>query len=569
MLRNAALALVGYLLLSLLVFGRGVPGHLESVLVGFGPSPRFDGRDQGSYVWFLAWGAHVLAHPQNPLFTHAIYVPRGYNLAWAGSIPGPALLLSPVTALIGAISVFNLLALLAPACSAWTAYLLCAQLSRRMAPALIGGLLFGFGTYETAETVNHLNLALIALLPLFPLLALRRHRGLLGRRWYVLAVGVLAGVQLWTSTEIFASAVVFGALALVLALLLAPADERAGVRRLAAESLGGLALAVVIGAPVLVAALGPNPVSSHPATDKGADLANLIIPTEVTWVHGAFGHSERSLAGNLTEQLGYLGPVLLLVLAWFAIGIRRSRLGRGVLLFALLAAVLSLGGELIFLRDRTGVPLPWALIGWIPPLNYALPGRFSVYVWLAVAVAVAVSLREPSHTRLRWAAALAACASVFPNATGLAWATHVDAPALLKDGRVQRYVRPGSTVIALPFGINGNSMLWQVQSGFSFRLAGGYASFALPAGYSNLKVIEELMGRPPRRGHLGRLCSFIRWTGASTILLREHAPGDWHPTLAALKVDPVHDGGFAIYSLKNSSCTSGGRSSHRAVRRRF
>ena len=61
--------------------------------------------------------------------------------------------------------------------AAWTAFLLCRQLSRRVAPALAGGLLFGFGTYESVETVNHLNLALVALVPLAVLLVLRRYAG--------------------------------------------------------------------------------------------------------------------------------------------------------------------------------------------------------------------------------------------------------------------------------------------------------------------------------------------------------------------------------------------------------
>lgn len=547
-------ALCGFTLLSCLLFGRGVLPHLGSTLVGSGPTPAFAGRDQGAFTWFLAWGGYVLRHPQDPFMTHLVYAPGGYNLAWAASIPGPSLLLAPLTTLLGAIPVFNVLALLAPALAAWTAYLFCAELTGERAPAVLGGVLFGFGSYESTETVNHLNLALVALLPLLPLLAVRRWRGRISARTYVLGVGAVAAAQLWTSTEVFASAAVFGTVGLLLALMLATHADRRRALRLIGESCAALGFAVVLGAPLLWSALGPNPVASHSTVNAGADLANFLIPTHVTWLNQGPGlGSVRSLGGSLTEHPDYLGPVLILVLVWFALVDRRSRLARGVLIFGSIAALLSLGGRLIIDRHDTGIPLPWALIGRLGPLRYALPDRFAVYLWLAAAASIALMLRGRPVRSLRWIGAIAACVSVLPN-PGFAWSTRVDSPPLLHGGKLASYVKPGSTVLALPFGREGDSMLWQVESDFSFRLAGGYVSWALPDGYRGLTILRELDGRPPGGRLEQRLCEFLAMTHAQTILLREHTRGDWKATLSTLGVAPIRAGGFEVYRVTDTSC---------------
>jgi hypothetical protein len=568
--RSAAWALCGFTLLSGLLFGHGVLPHLGSTLVGSGPNPAYAGRDQGAFTWFLAWGGYVLQHPRDPFTTHLVYAPGGYNLAWAASIPGPSLLLAPLTTLIGAIPVFNVVAILAPAFAAWTAYLFCAELTGEWAPAVLGGLLFGFGSYESAETVNHLNLALVALLPLLPLLAVRRWRGTISARTYVLGAGTVAGAQLWTSTEVFASAVVFGALALVLALTLASHTDRPRALRLLGDSLGALAPALVLGLPLLLSALGPNPVATHSTFNAGADLANFVTPTHVTWFRqGPLLGSDRSLVGSLTEHVAYLGPLLILALVWFALAHRRLRLARGVFIFGAIAALLSLGGRLIIDGHDTGIPLPWALIGQIAPLSYALPGRFALYLWLAAAASIALMLRGRPLGSLRWVCAIAACVSVLPN-PGFAWSTRVDRPALLDRTRLATYVKPGSTVLALPFGREGDSMLWQVESRFSFALAGGYVSWALPDEYRGLTIIRELDGRPPGGRLRQRLCEFLRMTRTQTILLREHTRGDWQATLSTLGVAPTRAGGFEIWRVAETSCgRRGGEPSPRASRKRL
>ena len=65
----------------------------------------------------------------NPLGTQLVYVPDGYNLAWSTPVPGLSIPLAPVTLLFGPVVTWNVVALLAPALSAWTAFLLCRHLT--------------------------------------------------------------------------------------------------------------------------------------------------------------------------------------------------------------------------------------------------------------------------------------------------------------------------------------------------------------------------------------------------------------------------------------------------------
>lgn len=549
----ALLVLVAYCCLAATVYGLRALGDLHHVIEGSGQSPSFYGRDQSFYAWSLAWTARSATHLENPFLTHEVFAPFGYNLAWAASILGPALLFAPVTLLLGAVASYNLLALAAPATAAWTAFLLCRQLAARPAPAFAGGLLFGFGTYESAETLNHLSLALIALLPLAALLVLRRHAGLTSRGRFIGALGVVLALQLWTASEVFASLVIFGALAFLLGVLLAGRDRRSRIALVAIETLGALLLALMLAGPYLYYALRyPNPVSGISGADAGADLANFVIPTQVTWLHGAGGlaASAARLHGNITEQLAYLGLPLILLLGACAIEFRRALLGRCLLAFMLTAAIASLGAHVFVDGHRTGLELPWSIAGRLPLLRFASPGRFVVYVWLAAAVAVSHWLARPTRFRLRWVYFAIVAVSLAPNVAGLPWGTPVDAPRLLAAPELARYVPRGSTVLALPFGIAGDSMSWQVEANFRFRLAGGYVSVSLPATYRRyIHLIGALKGSRTSGRVRRQLCAFIALTRSDVILLRDHTPGYWTQLLDPLELPRWNVGGFTIYEL--------------------
>ncbi len=563
---RAVLALAAYCGLSVLAYGRKVLSDPSHIVEGFGQAPAYYGHDQSAYVWSLQWAARALTHGQNLFLTHEIFAPVGYNLAWAASVFGPGVLSVPLTQTLGAVGTYDVLALAAPAGAAWMAFLLCRQVCGRTAPAFAGGLLFGFGTYESVEMVNHLNLALVALVPLAALLVLRRHAGQMSRRAFVIALGVVLGLQFWTSTEVFASMALFGGVAFLLALWLAGPRLRPAIWGCAVETLGALGLALVLAVPYLYYALHyPNPVSDISTANAGVDLANLVIPSQVTWLHVAGGVSAQ-MGGNLTERTGYLGVPLLVLLVAYGVEFRDSRLARGLLALIGVAAVLSLGAEAVVAGKATAISLPWWLIGKLPLLRFATPDRFVVYAWLALAVAVACWLARPGHARLRWAALVLVLVSLAPNFT-TSWGTRVDEPPLLRSPALARYVPPGSTVLALPFGIAGDSMFWQREADFRFHLAGGYVSVSMPAQYQPYRrLVSALQGNLIAGRVKQRVCRFLAMTGSSVILRREGAPGYWAQLLEPLGVRPLHVGGFAIYELGGPGGVGGACAARRAAR---
>lgn len=552
-LTTSLATLLGYVLLSALFFGRKALGDIHHTVVGFGPYPSVYGRDQSAFVWFLAWGAHAVFHLQNPFLTHEVYAPGGYNLAWAASILGPAVLLAPLTELWGPVMTFNLLAILAPAGAAWGAYLLCRDLTTRTSSAVAGGLLFGFGSYETGVTINHLNLALVGLLPIAALLALRRVRGRISRVRFILALGLVLGAQLWISTETFASAVVFGALALVIGFISRDRAQRRLAWRTGCEAAAAVAVAVLIGVPYLWYALtSANPLGKQSGLTAGADLANFLEPTLATWLRPV----TTNFVATVPETLAYMGPVLLIVLGLFFLECRKRRLARFLLLFLLAATILSLGGVLRVAGETTNFNLPWSDLGELPYLSHALPERFVLYVSLAGAVCVALWLDRPTLRIGRWLATAVVMVSLLPNLDGNLWGTRVDQPPLLSSAALAHYVPRGSTVLALPFGIDGNSMYWQVQAHFAFRLAGGYVGWALPREYQGLSILREFHGRPPHRELKRRLCAFIALTHTSVVIVRNHTRGDWQAILRPLHERPILRGGFTIYSVNRSACAA-------------
>src|ERR1700683_2138497 len=73
-------ALVLYLGLAAVFLTRGLGGRWSTAYIGKGVDPP-------QLMWLMAWWPHALAHGLNPLFSDAIWAPRGINLAWATSMP--------------------------------------------------------------------------------------------------------------------------------------------------------------------------------------------------------------------------------------------------------------------------------------------------------------------------------------------------------------------------------------------------------------------------------------------------------------------------------------------------
>lgn len=543
------LVLLGYVLASLVLIGRHLLRSPADAVVG-----SF-GADQGFFSWSLVHWLEVLRLAQAPFLTDRIDAPAGFNLAWATTIPGPALVLAPLTALAGPLASYNALALAAPALAAWTAYLLCRHLTADPLAAILGGWAFGFSSYLIGQTLNHVNLALVWALPLIALVAVRLIEGSLPRTRAVLALAALIAFQYLTFTEVAATATLVGAVALALAFALGGAEGRTRIARALPWLGAAYGLALAIASPlILTALLRPNPIDGRIRPDLfPLDLENLVVPTAVTWIGGeAFAEHSARFAGNLTEQLGYMGPLLILAAAIGWLRWRDRPIATVIGLTALVAGVLSLGARLT-IGGEPGGWLPWAEIERLPLIGLALPGRIVVYAWLGVALLVAllVARRAPAE-RLRPARtllAVAALALLLPAQDGRWWRTSLETPPGIASGAATADIADDAVVLTLPYSFKGDGMYWQALDRMRWRQAGSYSAAAVPAAYASLPIMGALYGGPLPPDARDALLDYLALTGTEWVLIDGRRPGPWTGLLREIGGERSDVGGVVRFRL--------------------
>lgn len=264
------------------------------------------------------------------------------------------------------------------------------------------GALFGFSSYQLAEGLAHLQLTMSLCVPLAGWVIVRYANGRLTGKRFATRIAAIAVAQFLISPELLATMLLIGAITAAGAIALAP-HARTEVRGTLIWSLTGVAVAGLLLSPMLLTMVRHAPAHLNASVGYSADLANLIVPTRVTAVGGAWGSSVANhFPGNLAEQGPYLGLPLLVIVASFASS-RRSGPGARLLLFVLLSSiVLSLGPRLT-VGGRPTAWLPAALLGHLPALADALPVRFALYTSLVISIIVAVWLAGARRQRaLSW-----------------------------------------------------------------------------------------------------------------------------------------------------------------------
>lgn len=535
------LVLAGFGALALLFFGPAViPRFSASYVGGSGPDAKL-------FMWSVAWWPYALGHGLNPLVTHIVWAPGGYNLTWATSIPGPSVLVAPVTLAAGPIAAYNVLALSAPPLAAWTAFLLCRRVTGALAPAVAGGLVFGFSSYELAHLRGQLNLVLVFMVPLLVLLVLRQLAGEISRRRFVALMTVMLVVQFSISTEVTATAVVFGAAALVLAAALGPREQRSGILRVAALVGCSLAIVAVLVSPFLyVAATAPIPAKPISLQSSSSDLLNYVVPTPVTSLgSGTLDPVSSRFTGPLASKAAYLGIPLLAIIALFLWERRRCRVGKfvglsfGLITLASLGPALKVGGEALF-------PLPWRVVAWVPLLNKALPGRFVMYGTLSVAVMVAMWLTVPGRIPwARWSLVAVALVSLAPAAPSW-WRTVPRHPEFFASGIYRLYLRPGENVLIVSPGAPAEPMLWQAEANMGFALAEGYLGGLPPELRGSSVALALYHGRLPTDP--ADVQSFLVDRGVRVVIVHKTTEGGWG-ALDLFGLTPVEVDGVVLYRV--------------------
>ena len=573
--RGVTAALLIYLGLSILFFGRALGGGLSSFYVGVGPDPP-------QSIWFLVWWARALANRVNPLFTHAVWAPGGFNLAWTTNIPLAAWLMLPVTHTLGAVAAYNILCLLCPAMVGWAAFVMCRHVVREFAPALFGGFVFGFSPYLICKLLGNIDLALVPMLPLAVYLTLRALDGTMRRRSFIVLLALVLCVQFLLFIETFATMTMSAAIAIAIALLVTDESDRSRVRALIAPIALSYALAMLLLAPYLyyLFAFG-FPHGTIWSTNSGSiDLLNFLVPVSTN----ALGRLDamRTISGNFRAGIydadAYLGLTLVVAIA---MGWRRWRepAVRMLILFATAIGVFAMGSWMQ-VGGHFIVPMPWMIVSTLPLIAKAMPARLAVYMFLAISILCAMwmsaSPRGASdRAPLRWLVGVLIAISLLPSLDASFWTTTLATPEFFSTGLYRQYLQPDETVVILPYGFEGDGMLWQALSGFYFRMAGGYTGFAppIPAEYERWPIVDALYDVAPIPDAGSQFKAFLKSHDVGAVIFAgegdhsievSHAggPGIWHRgpiaprdrevwnvILGGLDVAAQNVGGVTLYQL--------------------
>ena len=526
-----------YLAGSLLIWGGSMLAHLSTYYI-----PRQDSPDSDFFRWAFAWTPWALTHGRSPLFSDVVFAPTGASLTWVTISPGPALAAWPITHAFGPLAAYNVLVLLAPPLAAWAAYLLCRRLTDRFLPSLAAGFLYGFSSYMAIQ-FNHPNMALLFPIPLAIYLFVRRLEGSI--RPIPFVVGLTATMlALWSiSIELFATATLFGGIALVLALALAGEDRARLLRATLLVGIGYVVVAAVVFVPYLLPTLQHAPPGlMHNPERRYNDLLRFVLPRDRQLVGGdallsfASRHADASSGGTT-----FLGVGVLAMVVGFAITERRRKETWALLGFVVISAVLSLGPTL-YVAGEERFTLPGAIVSHLPLLQQALPGRFIAYTDLALAVIAALWLAR-AHGRfawIRWVIVVVGAAMLIPTIASPPWHVPDTTPAFFADGTWASQLAPDETVLVIP-DKNGQEMAWQAEADFGFRLPNGYVG-ATPEGIEESKIMRGLSKRNGPVPHPNTLSNWLTARGVSAIVMSDAARKRFEEVVGSIGFAPVYAG---------------------------
>ena len=459
-------------------------------------------------------------------------------MTWVGSVPTASLLGWPFTAVGGPILTYNVWTVLAPALSAWTAFLLARYLTNDWGAGFVGGYLFGFSSYELGQMLGHLATDAVFLIPLTALFCIQRARGEISRLRFVARLTLVLLLELGLSTEVLASLCVLGAIVWLIFSIFAPSPDRPGLWRLAGDIVLTAVFTLALASPFLFYVLrgvSEVPAQINSPTRYSADLLNFVVPTQVSLLGGRpFAGISSLFTGNDSEQGAYLGLPLLVLLACYFRRHAASHYGRALLATLVVLALFSLGPLLQVGGEPTPIRLPWSLAARVPLIRQALPTRFTMYVALTAAIIAALHLSaSPTHRQriFRFTLAIIACVALVPNVSLYAWSAPSDVP-FFRPQNISGELGEAPNVIVLPYDLSGRSLVWQLDSGMSFTQSPAYIG-SVPTFEQSWAVLQQLAPDAISPNFSNDLAAYCATHHVSHILMAPDTPQSLVAAIAA------------------------------------
>ena len=386
--------------------------------------------------------------------------------------------------------------------------------------AALSGLLYGFSTYMVGQGSDHLVYTFVPIPPFIALTIVSILQGK-GSPWRLgIQLGLLVVAQYLIAQEVLVDVAILTLIALAFVALRNPRRIQLMARALVGPVLIAVpVIAALLAYPVWMLVAGPqhSTVGAYPLGNPYRnDLLSFFAPGPLQ--HVSFGLrslGQRLMAGpnplrvgnfifsgsNPDEFDAYIGVVVLALAGFLVWRSRRSlRMQLASVLF-LVAAVLSLGPYLVVDARSTHLPLPFLLLAHIPLIENVLPSRFSLEMFGFLAAMVAFGLDDMQRNRPqpKWLTS-----RVFAGAlvTALAvtqlpqWPYSTQQESSLPTALRTAIPAGDPVTITFPYPTYGfiQPMQWQMDSGYTFRLLGGYAHVKDSSG--DMVTTPSLMSPP-------------------------------------------------------------------------
>jgi hypothetical protein len=506
--------------------------------------------DSAGQVSSISWTPFAISHGLNLFFTNAMNYPNGVNLASNAFFPLVGIIVWPITATLGPIAATNLAFVLAFFVSATSMFVVLHRMTKFVPGAFLGGLLYGFSPYMVGQGLGHLAILVQPIAPvvfylLFELLGDLRHSA----RYLGISIGICLGLQAYIATEVIATTALVSFVGVVLVAIMRWRIVPQRITRVLTALMWSIGtFAIIAGYPLWYQLAGPGHLSGPPQPlltldSYRTDLLGPIVPTFLQRLAPAHFVAIGSsyAAGNVAENGIYVGIPLLVASIVLGITCWRNLVIRTCLFVAFAAFVLSLGPSLVINGHGTGISLPFKLLTHIPLLSGEVPGRYSLFVDLALAIALGLGvteltsrlkarLRNSATTRrpsllqrvaalsvaILGAAVLIPLIPTFPIGT-----SSVSVPKFFHSNALGR-IPKNSVLLAYPYpepGAFDQALVWQAVAKWRFKIVGGYGIFRAVNGvgtpYPSVlppRLIQDLFdvayydaSAPPGQAALGRL----------------------------------------------------------------
>ncbi len=459
--------------------------------------------DHSWFEWLFSHGAYSVRHLENPLFSTQQNAPDGVNMMANTSLLGVTLPLAPLTMLLGPQVVYALYLGGALAATAGTSYwMLSRHLVRSRAAAFVGGGFLGFAPGIVHHANGQPNFVSNFLLPL---IVVRVFRLAEPGRWRRngLVLGLLVAYQIFINEEMLLLTALACLVVVIAYALMRPraARARAGTFAAGLGTGGGLAL-LLTAYPIWFQFNGPQSyrgLQGGVFHSWGEDVVAFVTFARDTLV----GDEAVEATIGRTEQNTWFGwPLVLLSVVALVLLVRRSLVARILAVLVVVFSVASLGPEIRFNGELTGIPGPWSYIpADVPLLEMMMPTRLTLVTTAALGVLLALAWdavagngrppvpaqRTPGVTtpttrpRPRWQRAtgyVAITLAVLPLVPRPLPAEPVDPPpAFITSGAWRPYVPEGRTLVPVPIpsNVHGLSTLrWSALTQHEFRIPAGY-----------------------------------------------------------------------------------------------